>query len=128
MWIGLFYSKPTSRFFHFDHTGPTLEKQNPAKVSQCANQCASTPLPDVDVTSKVDKPTSSEPAFDALDLSVKAPEAADDCTVGKNCAPCSEMQSRPEPMRKNKEPAIEPSLNDSPSVVAGSMLMVRSAT
>lgn len=120
MWIGLFYSKPTSRFFHFDHSGPTLERKNPAKVL-----LSSTPLPNVDVTSKATKPPSSESAFDALDLSVKAPEAVDDNTMGENRAPGSKMQSRPEAMRENKKPAIIPSLNDSPNVVSGRILMVR---
>lgn len=120
MWIGLFYSKPTSRFFHFDHICPTVEKKTPAEVLQCDSQ-ASTPLPDVDVTAKGDS-TSKDPVSDALDLSVKASEAVDDCTTGEDLAPSSDRQSRLDHMRENKEQVIRPS----PSASAGSIFVVSS--
>ncbi|MCI4380631.1 hypothetical protein PGIGA_G00242210 [Pangasianodon gigas] len=122
MWIGLFYSKPTSRFFHFDHICPTVERKNPAKVLQCAIQ-TSTPLPDVDLASKEDKHTSLDPVSDALDLSVKASGAVDHCAAGENPTPSSGVQSRLEHLRENKEPHIRPSLNYPPSVLAGAILM-----
>lgn len=125
MWIGLFYSKPTSRFFHFDQFCPTVERQNPAKVLQSAIQSSTLP-PDVDVTSKGGKPTSLGPVLDAIDLSVKASGAVDHCTTGDDPTPSSDMGSKLEHMRENKEPAIRPSLNYSPSVLAGGILMVSS--
>lgn len=124
MWIGLFYSKPTSRFFHFDPICPTVERLNSVKVLQCANQ-TSTPLPDVDVPSKGDKPT-LDPAFDALDLSVKASEAVDHCTTGENHTPGSAIQSKLEHVRETKEPAVRPSLSSSPSVLSKDIHMVSS--
>ncbi|XP_060738073.1 uncharacterized protein tasor2 [Tachysurus vachellii] len=117
MWIGLFYSKPTSRFFHFDQIGPAVEKKNPEMASQCAVQ-TSTSLPDVELTSKVDKPTSVDPVSDALDLSVKVPGTEDDFTTEENLTPTSGIQSRFEHM-----PDIRPSLDNSLNVPSASILM-----
>lgn len=110
MWIGLFYSKPTSRFFHFDQICPSEEKKNPEKASQCAAQTPTT-LPDVDLTSKEDNSTSLDPVSDALDLSVKVPGTEDHLTTEENPAPTSGIQSRLEDMREDKMPAIRHSLD-----------------
>lgn len=126
MWIGLFYSKPTSRFFHFDHIYPTVEGKNPATMLQCAIQ-NSTPLPDADVTSKGENPTSLDPILDALDLSVKASGDVDQCTSGESSTPGSDIQSQLEHIRENKEPAIRPRSNNSPSVLARGVHMVSSS-
>ncbi|KAF4072526.1 hypothetical protein AMELA_G00264040 [Ameiurus melas] len=122
MWIGLFYSKPTSRFFHFDQICPTGERKTPATLLQCAVQ-TSTLLPDVDLASKKDKPASSDPVADALDLSVKPSGAVDLCTARESPTPNTGIQSNLEHMRENKEPAIKPSLNYSLSVLAGGIHM-----
>ncbi|XP_053359520.1 uncharacterized protein tasor2 isoform X1 [Clarias gariepinus] len=116
MWIGLFYSKPTSRFFHFDHTFPTLEGKNPSDVLQFAIQTSS-PLPDVDLSTKEDRNTSLHPGSDALDLSVKTPEAADDSTSGEKPTPISGVRSILKYMWENKEPDKRPSSDHSPSVL-----------
>lgn len=98
-----------------------MEKKTPAEVLQCDSQ-ASTPLPDVDVTAKGDSTTSIDPVSDALDLSVKASGAVDDCTTGEDLAPSSDRESRLVCMRENKEQTIRPS----PSASAGSIFVVSS--
>ncbi|KAK3540453.1 hypothetical protein QTP70_031004, partial [Hemibagrus guttatus] len=124
MWIGLFYSKPTSRFFHFDQMCPSVEKKNPEKASKCAVE-TSTSLPDVDLTSKEDNSTSLDPVSDALDLSVKVPETEDHLTTGENPTPTSDIRSRLEHMRESKMEAIRHNLNYSPSVPPGSIPMLK---
>ncbi|XP_027006961.2 uncharacterized protein tasor2 isoform X2 [Tachysurus fulvidraco] len=117
MWIGLFYSKPTSRFFHFDQICPSVDKKILEKASQCAVQ-TSTSLPDVELTLKVDKLTSVDPVSDALDLSVKVPGTEDDFTTGENLTPTSGIRSRFE-----HTPDISPSLDNSLKVPPASILM-----
>ncbi|XP_060788342.1 uncharacterized protein tasor2 isoform X4 [Neoarius graeffei] len=121
MWIGLFYSKPTSRFFHFHNGCPTVERKNPEKVLQCAIN-KSTPPSDADLTSKEDKPASLNPVSDALDLSVKVSGAVDHCTTEKDPTPSSGVGSGLDHVSKNKEAAIKPSLDYSPSVQSGGVL------
>ncbi|KAF5905546.1 protein FAM, partial [Clarias magur] len=116
MWIGLFYSKPTSRFFHFDHTFPTLERKNPSDVLQFAIQTSSS-VSDVDLSTKEDKNTSLRLGSDALDLSVKTPEAADDSTSGQKPTPVSGIRSILKHMRENKEPDNRLGFHHSPSVL-----------
>ncbi|KAI5610389.1 protein FAM208B isoform X2, partial [Silurus asotus] len=122
MWIGLFYSKPTSRFFHFDQICPPVERKDPAKVLQGAVQTPTT-LPDVEPASKDDKPTSLDPVLDALDLSVKAFGAEDHCTAEEHPQPISGIQSRPEHMKEKEITCIRPDVDYSSTVIAGGSLM-----
>ncbi|TSO77778.1 Protein TASOR [Bagarius yarrelli] len=117
MWIGLFYSKPTSRLFHFDQICPSEARKNPEKTLHCAVK-NSTPLPDVDLTSTEDKHTSVDPVSDALDLSVKEPETEDYCTIEKNPTPSPKTQSKVKYQREDKMPANEPNLAYIPTVAA----------
>lgn len=102
-----------------------MERKNPEKVLQGAVK-KSTPLSDVDLTSKEDKSPSLNPVSDALDLSVKVSGAVDHCTTGENPTPSSDIRSRLDHMKENKEAAIKPSLEYSPSVLARGVLMVSS--
>uniref|UniRef100_W5KYR0 Transcription activation suppressor family member 2 n=1 Tax=Astyanax mexicanus TaxID=7994 RepID=W5KYR0_ASTMX len=82
MWIGLFYSKRTSRFFHFDQNCAPLEKKDPPHVPNTISPIqAASKQPGVHLSSKEDKDDSLRPAADILDLSVKTSGPSSNCTV-----------------------------------------------
>lgn len=104
MWIGLFYSKPTSRFFNFDHNYPILERKDPTQVL-LNNVPPTAPALGSDFE---DKGKSLHPISDALDLSVKVvsddENHADEQTSGvENATPSSCIRSEMETTRENKE-------------------------
>ncbi|XP_072537564.1 uncharacterized protein tasor2 isoform X2 [Salminus brasiliensis] len=122
MWIGLFYSKPTSRFFHFDHNCPPLERKDPPNVTSNINPTQTTTnQPDVVSSSKEDRTSSSRPASDILDLSVKASGPFSYCTVTpenskENPATSSDIKSKLEHATESKKPDNTTSSHQSPSL------------
>lgn len=118
MWIGLFYSKPTSRFFHLDNNSPFRERKQSPKVSD--NIQASSPLTDVGGTFKEDKTSSLHPVTDVLDLSVRATEPSNHCTVSQggsveNPTSISDIRSRQEHTAESIQQPLLSSCN-SPSI------------
>ncbi|KAI4895838.1 hypothetical protein NFI96_016993 [Prochilodus magdalenae] len=104
MWIGLFYSKPTSRFFHFDHNCPPLERKEPPKVPDAVQ--ATPPMSDAGLSSKEDKTSPLHPVSDILDLSVKTSGPSDQCIVlqgSSGVSPTPDTGSRVEQNANSKE-------------------------
>ncbi|XP_036435276.1 uncharacterized protein tasor2 isoform X2 [Colossoma macropomum] len=122
MWIGLFYSKPTSRFFHFDHNSTLLERKDPPKVPDVISPVqASPPVSDAGLSSKEDETSPLRPVSDILDLSVKVPGPSDHCIVsqgssGESPKTSSDTGSRVEQRVESKEPADGTSLSHSSKV------------
>ncbi|XP_076860254.1 uncharacterized protein tasor2 isoform X2 [Brachyhypopomus gauderio] len=69
MWIGLFYSKSTSRFFHFEQNCPPLDVNTSQSIDSLQT---ATPLPNAGSSTDEDRCTSVLRGPDILDLSVKA--------------------------------------------------------
>ncbi|XP_066499421.1 protein TASOR 2 isoform X2 [Hoplias malabaricus] len=106
MWIGLFYSKPTSRFFHFDNC-LQLEKNDPPNVSDDMSPVQATSFSFVG--SKEDGTCPPHPVSDILDLSVKVSDVSDNCTVsqknsGESLTTSSETRSGTEHTAESEEP------------------------
>ncbi|KAL7884690.1 hypothetical protein AOLI_G00074600 [Acnodon oligacanthus] len=111
MWIGLFYSKPTSRFFHFDQNSTLLERKDSLKVPDVTSPVqASPPVSDAGLSAKEDRASPLRPVSDILDLSVKASGPSDQCIVsqgssGESPKTSSDTGSRVEQTMESKEPA-----------------------
>ncbi|XP_062855189.1 uncharacterized protein LOC134318281 [Trichomycterus rosablanca] len=127
MWIGLFYSKPTSRFFHFDQYCQPLDKKEPVQVIQ-GSIPASAPLPGGDMSSKEDKHSSLltvVPVSDALDLSVKVPGAVHGSTKSReeNPAPVHSVTTSSEHATESKKLDIQANPNITSNVQPQVILM-----
>uniref|UniRef100_A0A4W4H7S8 DUF3715 domain-containing protein n=1 Tax=Electrophorus electricus TaxID=8005 RepID=A0A4W4H7S8_ELEEL len=111
MWIGLFYSKSTSRFFHFDQNCPPLDL-NPSQSIGPVQPAV--PLPDVGLGSSEDRTTSVQPGPDILDLSLKASGPVSHCTMSQGSSEedqPSSKRSRPEHTSESKGPEVRANSN-----------------
>lgn len=110
MWIGLFYSKRTSRFFHFDQNSPPLERKDAPNVPNTISLIQATSKQ----PSKEDKDDSMRPAADILDLSVKTSGPSSNCTVTQgNCKESPATSSDPKIRLVNTTESKKPSPTDS---------------
>lgn len=124
MWIGLFYSKPTSRFFHFDQNCPPLERKDQPNVPNTISLIEATAKqPDVGSSSKEDRTSSLRPALDILDLSVKTSGPSGHCTVTQENSKespvsSSDVKTRVEHTTESEKPNTITSSHQAPNVPA----------
>lgn len=123
MWIGLFYSRSTARFFHFDSSLPCLEDNDCLEMSNGTVPAQTTPDPETSssapeptkmaVSKAIDLSTKETPVLNlepvVLDLSVRKPSELDltsDTQVSGKELPVSHEQT--ETIKSSQE--LEPSL------------------
>ncbi|XP_076860256.1 uncharacterized protein tasor2 isoform X4 [Brachyhypopomus gauderio] len=110
MWIGLFYSKSTSRFFHFEQNCPPLDVNTSQSIDSLQT---ATPLPNAGSSTDEDRCTSVLRGPDILDLSVKASGPESHRTVsqgngGEDQPKVSGKRLLPEHQTELKKPRLPP--------------------
>lgn len=84
MWIGLFYSKHTSRLFHLENSTTLPKGKDVEKVHLDINAIQNAvSLLNVELTSKEDSSRPAHLSSEVLDLSVKNGEPVNFCSVSK---------------------------------------------
>lgn len=117
MWIGLFYSKHTSRLFHLENSTTLPKGKDVEKVHLDINAIQNAvSLLNIELTSKEDSFRPAHLSSEVLDLSVKNGEPVNFCSVS-NQSRKKDIASHPGEMSPSHSPSGT-SLSPNPKVTA----------